>query len=102
MTIAPMPRLRPLGLGQLLDQAIRLYRQNFFKFIGIVAIVQIPLGLIQLGISLVTLDGIAQLRFLDDVSSPRVYQNWVAHASPLLGQSIGNQSSRRRWPSIMS
>ena len=69
MTIAPMPRLRPLGLGQLLDQAIRLYRQNFFKFIGIIAIVQIPLGLLQLGTSLLTLDGIARLDDLDQLSS---------------------------------
>jgi hypothetical protein len=42
------PVLEPLGAGELLDRAIRLYRNNFLKFIGIVAIVQIPLTLIQL------------------------------------------------------
>jgi hypothetical protein len=42
------PVLEPLGVGELLDRAIRLYRNNFLKFIGIVSIVQIPLTLIQL------------------------------------------------------
>jgi hypothetical protein len=43
----PYPVLEPLSIGELLDRAIRLYRNNFLKFIGIVAIVQIPLTLIQ-------------------------------------------------------
>jgi hypothetical protein len=55
MTVATRPHLRPLGIGQLLDQAIRLYRRNFFKFIGIIVIVQVPLSLLQLGSSLLTL-----------------------------------------------
>lgn len=46
--------LRPLNLGELLDRAIRLYRQNFLKFIGIVALFQIPFTLIQLLLSLST------------------------------------------------
>jgi len=33
--------LRPLSMGQVLDRAIRLYRQNFFSFVGIIAIAQI-------------------------------------------------------------
>lgn len=44
----PYPVLEPLGIGELLDRAVRLYRNNFLKYIGIVAIVQIPLTLIQL------------------------------------------------------
>ena len=28
------PLFRPLGIGELLDQAFRLYRRNFLKFIG--------------------------------------------------------------------
>jgi len=63
MTVAPMLTLRPLGLGQLLDQAIRLYRRNFFVFIGIVAIVQVPLSLFQTVLSLLTFgDFFAQLQ----------------------------------------
>jgi hypothetical protein len=48
--------LRPLNLGELLDRAIRLYRQNFFKFIGIVALFQIPYTILQLLLSLSTVN----------------------------------------------
>lgn len=37
-----IPKLRPLSMGQIMDQAIRLYRRNFVAFVGIVALVQIP------------------------------------------------------------
>src|SRR5712692_1831635 len=55
MTASSLPVLRPLGIGELLDQAIRLYRRNFLNFIGIIAVVQIPIGLLQFLISLLTL-----------------------------------------------
>lgn len=42
-----LPVLRPLRLGELLDQAIRLYRSNFMTFIGIVALVYVPLMVLQ-------------------------------------------------------
>lgn len=48
--------LRPLSLGELLDQAIRLYRRNFFKFVGIIALVQIPVTLLSLAVTLLTFD----------------------------------------------
>ena len=41
------PVLRPLRLGELLDQAIRLYRRNFITFIGIIAVIYIPLMILQ-------------------------------------------------------
>lgn len=44
--------LRPLSAGELLDRAVRLYRRHFLTFVGIVAIVQIPLTLLQTGVSL--------------------------------------------------
>lgn len=63
MTSSPLTIIRPLNLAELLDRAIRLYRQNFFNFIGIIAIPYIPLMLIQMGLQLVTttsmMDGIA-------------------------------------------
>ncbi len=46
--------LRPLGTGELLDRAVRLYRRHFLTFIGIIAIVQVPLVLLQTGFSLLT------------------------------------------------
>jgi hypothetical protein len=42
-----MPLIRPLKLAELLDQAVRLYRSNFIKFIAILAIPYIPLVIIQ-------------------------------------------------------
>ncbi len=47
MESQPHPALRPLRLGELLDQAIRLYRRNFVTFIGIIALVYIPLMILQ-------------------------------------------------------
>src|SRR5512134_2410209 len=42
-----LPALRPLRLGELLDQALRLYRRNFLTFIGIIALVYVPLMVLQ-------------------------------------------------------
>lgn len=47
MTTASVPFIRPLSLGELLDQAIRLYRRHFLTLIGIIAIPYIPLGLLS-------------------------------------------------------
>jgi hypothetical protein len=45
---APLPPLRPLNLGDLLDAVFRLYRDNFLTFIGIAALLQVPLIIFQL------------------------------------------------------
>ncbi len=42
-----LPTLRPLRLGELLDRAIQLYRRNFLTFIGIIALVHVPLTVLQ-------------------------------------------------------
>ncbi len=39
--------LRPMGLPELLDRSVSIYRSNFLLFIGIVAIVTVPLTLAQ-------------------------------------------------------
>lgn len=46
--------LRPLGVGEILDRAVRLYRRHFLTFIAIIAVVQVPMVLAQLGLNLVT------------------------------------------------
>ncbi|MEW6404506.1 MAG: glycerophosphoryl diester phosphodiesterase membrane domain-containing protein [Chloroflexota bacterium] len=51
MTTTFSPLLRPLSLAEILDQALRLYRNNFLKFIGILAIPYIPLIILQTGMS---------------------------------------------------
>lgn len=47
-----LPTLRPLRMGEILDRAIRIYRRNFLQFLGIIALVQVPLSLVQLAASL--------------------------------------------------
>ena len=41
------PRLRPLGVGDLLDEVIRLYRNHFLLLAGISAVVVAPLALLE-------------------------------------------------------
>jgi hypothetical protein len=60
MTESAVSIIRPMTLGELLDRAIRLYRQNFFKFIGIFAIPYIPLALIQAALSVFSTTSIVQ------------------------------------------
>ena len=42
-----MPQLRPMSIGDMLDAAFRLYRQHFLTFIGIVALLQVPMAMLQ-------------------------------------------------------
>lgn len=45
-------RLRPMGFGDILDEALALYRQNFVLFVATVALVQIPVLIITIVLSL--------------------------------------------------
>lgn len=51
METSTRPVLRPLRLGELFDQAIRIYRRNFLTFVGMLAIVYIPAMVLQAGVS---------------------------------------------------
>jgi hypothetical protein len=44
----PAPVLRPLGIADILDAALRLYRQNFGPLLGITAIVFVPVAILQI------------------------------------------------------
>lgn len=46
--IAPAARLRPMSIGDMLDAAFRLYRRYFLTFIGIAALLQVPMAIVQL------------------------------------------------------
>jgi len=72
MTLAESapPRLRSIGLGELLDQAVRLYRRNFTRFIGMLALVQVPLALLQLGVSFLTSAG-----YVERMQDPFAFQS---------------------------
>jgi hypothetical protein len=57
-----IPALKPLRLGELFDQAVRLYRRNFMAFFGIIAMVYIPYAVLQIAFSLVTSLGLRSVR----------------------------------------
>jgi len=71
MAASSLPALRPLGVGELLDQAIRLYRRNFLSFIGIIAVVQIPIGLLQLAFSLLSAQSLSAVSSFNRAGPPR-------------------------------
>ncbi len=48
MTTVNTTELRPLSMGQLLDRAIRIYRNNFWTFTGLVALTQIPATILNI------------------------------------------------------
>ncbi|MBK9944994.1 MAG: glycerophosphoryl diester phosphodiesterase membrane domain-containing protein [Kouleothrix sp.] len=50
--VAATPRLRPMSLGDMFDAAFRLYRQHFLTFIGITALLYVPVAILQLGLQL--------------------------------------------------
>lgn len=59
MSTLALSTLRPLRLVEIFDRAIRLYRSHFIQYIGILAIVQIPLVGLQLLVSLLTVGSTA-------------------------------------------
>jgi hypothetical protein len=97
------PKLRPLNLGELLDRIVRLYRQNFLTFIGIVAIVQVPVILIQLLFSLTSWGRAAQGGFDPTFSTGRstealggsLVNILIAILSLILVQGIGTAAMTR-------
>lgn len=50
-----VPPLRPLGIGDILDRAVRIYRRNFVTLVSIIAVISLPLLLIQVLAAALTL-----------------------------------------------
>ena len=76
MEAQTLPSLRPLRLGELLDQAIRLYRRNFLTFIGIIALVHVPLTILQSASAAVlggSLEGIARSTSPEEIFTNYAY-----------------------------
>ena len=75
--------LRPLRLGELLDRAIRLYRANFLTFIGIIAVVYVPLMVLQTAAS-----ALLSSSMLTNLSAPEeIFTNtayWAGLSSTLI------------------
>ena len=62
MEVSALPILRPLRLGELLDQAVRLYRRNFLSFVGMIALGYIPYAVIQVASSALSIYGTQDIR----------------------------------------
>ena len=74
-TSPAIPTLRPLRIGELLDRAIRLYRANFLTFIGIVALVYVPLMVLQVASSALLSSGSMNLSSPEQIFSNAAY--WI-------------------------
>ncbi len=83
MTTAPLPMLRPLSIGELLDHALRLYRRNFLKFVGIIAVVQIPMTLLTMLASVVTVS--STFYRVENYNAPTVPQSSWELLGPVIG-----------------
>jgi len=92
------PILRPMSIGDLLDEAIRLYRYNFIPFVGVVAVVQVPVLLLSLlmtalnfalntqqAISLVMLQQILRGQPLPSAEMAALYDRPAPNLAVLLG-----------------
>lgn len=53
--------LKPMSAGDILDRAIRIYRENFIPLVTIVAIINVPLILVQVAAAVLTLPFTASL-----------------------------------------
>lgn len=67
------PRLRQLGLGELLDETFRLYRNNFLDFVAIAALILVPYTIINFAIQLPFQTRLAQ--FQAQAGNPATFQN---------------------------
>jgi len=87
-------RLRPRSVGEILDQAFRLYRRHFLTFISIIAVVVVPLQLSQQIITVLLLG-----RFTDfetgtitggfsTNTSPATYNEMFSYIGILTGLSL--------------
>ena len=71
-------QFEPMSTGQILDRTFRLYKANFVRFIAIVAVIQIPIGLIMLGatgllqqeVEAVAQPGLVAVQIEDDAPMP--------------------------------
>lgn len=46
--MADAPKLRPMAVGEILDASFRLYRENFLKFVAILAVAYVPITVLTM------------------------------------------------------
>ncbi len=74
----PLLRLRPLSLGEILDDVFRIYRRHFWLLVAITLVVALPAYLVQLaagqadqmGLALTVLGNLGNPESISDLQSP--------------------------------
>ena len=86
--------LRPLRIGEILDRAIRLYRRHFLQLLAIIALVQIPIAILQLAGSLLVGDTLSNFLFFDPTApgNPFLFDDLFG-PQQALGSSLNSLSS---------
>jgi hypothetical protein len=92
MTTGTPPMLQPLTIGQLLDRAVRLYRRRFLTFVGIVAIVLVPLSLAQLMFTVIA---------IPDMLAASEEYNALTTSGPATGAGVDFLEMARLWNTWM-
>ncbi len=83
--------LRPLTLGEILDRALRLYRQHFLTFLGIIAAMLIPITLLQIILTLINAPN--TLRAMEQIQDPAIARNpFLLFATEMSASSGGGSS----------
>src|SRR5574341_484839 len=74
--------LRPLTVGQILDRSIRVYRNNFATFTGIIALMLVPVTLIQFVGQLINIPALQAMNNADTASEAQAsaYGTLIAYA----------------------
>lgn len=65
-------RLRPRGLGEIIDQAFRLYRKHFLTFLAISAVVFVPMQIISQGANLLLQGSSSSLTASGGTTNPSI------------------------------
>lgn len=55
--MAEAPRLKAMAVGEILDAAFRLYRENFLKFVAILAVAFVPITVLSMAMTGILLSG---------------------------------------------
>jgi hypothetical protein len=80
--------LRPLTLGQILDRTMRLYRQQFLTFVGIIAVMLVPVTAVQIILTLVNVPSLFEA--MEQIQDPSIAGDPMAmFASQMAASGIG-------------